>query len=107
LNKLADAHALYRGIQRPFAEDDNGANVLAYVTKPRLFYEYDPNMVSVALKVPVPEDVVFVTYARLERTPGDLDQFRGTVTHWGFVESDPRDTMLPVEHFTRYRERLW
>jgi hypothetical protein len=61
LTCLDAAHALFRGIERPLADDDDGADVLAYVQKPRWFYEYNPDMVSVALKVPVPDDLVFVT----------------------------------------------
>jgi hypothetical protein len=108
LTCLNDAHALFRGIERPLAEDDDGAEVLAYIQKPRFFYEYDPNMVSVALKSPVPDDLVFVTYARLDEVaPGTETTTKGTITHWGFVEADRSDPTLPVGYLTRYRERLW
>ena len=102
---LNDAHALFRGIERPLAEDDQGANVLSYVLKPRWFYEYDPDMVSVALKVRVPKDLLFVTYARLETEKNG--SVRGTITHWGFVEADPKSPDLPVNFSARYRERVW
>ena len=108
LSGLKDAHALFRGIKRPLAEDDNGTNVLAYVVKPKFMYEYDSgSMVSVALKVAVPQDVVFVVYVRLDNPEAALASLTGTVTHWGFVEADGSDPTLPVEHNSRYRQRLW
>jgi hypothetical protein len=108
LTSIADAHACFRGIQRPLSEDNDGRDVIAYVLRPRFFYEYDPDMVSVALKVPVPSDLVFVVYARLY----DPDSIAasgpiGVITHWGFVEADRADRKLPVKHASRYRTRLW
>jgi hypothetical protein len=108
LTSIAEAHACYRGIERPLAEDDDGSNVVAYVLRPRFFYEYDPNMVSVALKVPVPRGVVFVAYARLADPKGVVASGEaGVITHWGFVEADSADPKLPVNHSSRYRDRLW
>jgi hypothetical protein len=108
LTSIAEAHACFRGIERPLAEDDDGSNVAAYVLRPRYFYEYDPNMVSVALKVPVPRGVVYVVYARLTDPKIVVASGQtGVITHWGFVEADNADPKLPVSHSTRYRERLW
>jgi hypothetical protein len=108
LMSIAEAHACFRGIERPLAEDDEGSNVVAYVLRPRFLYEYDPDMVSVAHKIPVPRGVVFVVYARL------IDPNKvvasgpiGVITHWGFVEADSADPKLPVNHTSRYRFRLW
>ena len=107
LTSLLEAHACFRGIERPLAEDDDGANVIAYVLRPRFLYEYDPNMVSLALRVPVPRDLVFITYARLLELSGKTDEPVGVITHWGFVEADPHNLRLPINSSTRYRERLW
>jgi hypothetical protein len=107
LTELADAHALFKGINRPLAEDDDGADVLAYVLKPEFMYENDSNMVSVALKVAVPQDVVFVVYVRLDKANDGPKAARGTVTHWHFVEADPAYPDLPVDFSSRYRTQLW
>jgi hypothetical protein len=64
-------------------------------------------MVSVALKVAVPQDVVFVVYIRLNNLGGKHETVVGTVTHWGFVEADPNDPMLPIDYSSRYYTRLW
>ena len=107
LTSLGDAHALFKGIKRPLAEDDEGANVLAYVVKPQFVFIYDADMVSVALKVAVPQDVVFVVYVRTNNLDGNPETVVGTVTHWGFVETDPNDPMLPIDYSSRYYTRLW
>jgi hypothetical protein len=107
LTSLIQAHACFRGIERPLAEDDDGTDVIAYVLRPRFFYEYDPNMVSLALRVPVPRDLVFITYARLLELSDNADEPVGVVTHWGFVEADPKNLRMPINSSTRYRERLW
>lgn len=108
LTSIAEAHACFRGIERPLAEDDDGWDVVAYILRPRFFYEYDPNMVSVALKVPVPRGVVFVVYARLANEKDVVASgVSGVITHWDFVEADSADPKLPVNHSSRYRERLW
>ena len=108
LISIAEAHACFRGIERPLAEDNNGTNIVAYVLRPRIFYEYDPNMVSVALKVPVPRDVVFIVYVRLaDQARVEKSEPIGVITHWGFVEVDSADPRLPVNYASRYRVRLW
>jgi len=107
LTRLAEAHALFKGIERPLADDDDGSDVLAYVLNPKFMYENSPDMVSVALKVAVPQDVVFVVYARLNKASGGPNGARGTVTHWHFVEADPAFPTLPVDFSSRYRTRLW
>jgi hypothetical protein len=107
LTSLIEAHALFRGIERPFAQDDDGGDVLAYVLKPQNFYEFDPNMVSVASKMRVPDDVVYVVYICLDPVGDVPGPVRGTITHWGFVEADPVNPWLPVNHSSRYRTRVW
>jgi len=108
LVRLTAAHACFRGIRRPFAEDDSGANILAYVLKPTQFYRYEPNLACVAQKQNVPEDVVFVAYVRMdEPCEGERIDIKGVLTHWGFVEADSANLPLPVDHASRYDERLW
>jgi hypothetical protein len=108
LASLKDAYACFRGIRRPVAEDDDGENVLAYVVHPSFFYEFDANMTSPALKVPVPRGLVFVVYVRLDGAYNSIPQGTiGTITHWGFVEADKTNVRLPINFGTRYQTRLW
>ena len=109
LTQLSKAHACFRGIKRPLAEDDDGDSVVAYVLRPAFFYQYDPNMVSVAWKVPVPRGLLFIVYVRLfEASTEPPAGTMGIVTHWGFVEADKADPRLPINYrIARYRTRLW
>jgi hypothetical protein len=108
LTCLSQAHACFSGVRRPIGEDDDGTGFLAYVTKPRQFYVYQPSMACVATLSEVPSDLVFVTYVKLDVpcAPGP-PRIKGVITHWQFVESDGRDGMLPVDYDTRYDARLW
>lgn len=110
LMRLDEAHACFRGIKRPLAEDNDGHEVVAYVSKPLKFYYYDVRMAMSSLASPgeVPNDLVFISYARLDaqREP-EGSGYVGVLTHWAFVECAPDDNMLPVDHETRYMRRLW
>jgi len=112
LTKLSEAHACFKGLNRPLAEDDDGSSVLAYVLKPRFFYVFDSDyegaMVCVARKEAVSDDLVFAAYVRLDepcRNAGASP--KGVLTHWGFVEADTSHPELPVNHGSRYEKRLW
>jgi hypothetical protein len=110
LTQLSQAHACFRGIERPLAEDDNGDNVLAYVLNPRLFYAFDAReaMASVASPCEVPDGFVFVVYARLDVPCSEgVGGIIGALTHWGFVEADPAAPGLPIHWEVRYKKRLW
>jgi hypothetical protein len=104
---LVEAHACFRGIRRALAEDDNGENVAAYILQPRFFYEYRANLASTAVKLTVPAGLLYVVYARLDM-PWDVQNATvEVVTHGGFVEPDPDNPSLPIDHASRYAAKLW
>lgn len=105
---IGSAHACFKGVRRPFNEDNQGDNVFVYVTKPSHRYVYRPEMVTVAWKENVPDDLVFVTCVCPDE-PFEPDGVHscGVVTHWGFFECDEEEQMLPVDFGQRYRRRLW
>jgi hypothetical protein len=109
LVSLVQAHACFRGINRALAEDDSGDNVVAYILKPKLFYEYEANLVCVAVKNEVPQDVVYAAYVRLDLPFAENGSpVKGVFTHGGFVEADPAtEYHLPIDFNSRYKERLW
>lgn len=111
LMRLDQAHACFRGANRPLAEDDNAADCVAYALKPRFFYRFDIKqaMSCVAWSCEVPEDLVFMVYARLD-VPCEAPAAGGIIgvlSHWKFVETDPADSSLPVDWQSRFRTRLW
>jgi hypothetical protein len=107
LTELVEAHACFRGIRRAIAEDDNGDHMVAYILKPRFFYEHATNMVCAAAKRATPAGLVYVAYARLDEPHDPNSTTVGVVTHGGFVEVDSNDPLLPVDHDSRYVQRLW
>lgn len=109
LTNLSAAHACFRGIERPLAEDNFGEDVYVFVLKPEAYYAYEPHKACVAHKERVAAGLVFVVYARLDQHGGNgAAQINGgAITHWHFVEADAADPALPRDHGTRYRKRCW
>jgi hypothetical protein len=108
LISLFDAHACFKGIQRPLAEDPSGGNWIAYVSKPKFFFTFEPRPPGVFTeKRPVPSDLVFVAYVKLDEASDGLGATKGVLTHWHFVECDKSDPMLPLDFARRYAQRLW
>lgn len=107
LTSLFDAHACFQGVKRPVAEDGDGAQFVAYILKPKWFfhYEFKPPLV-LSTKRAVPDDLVFVAYVRLDE-PAETNGKKGVLTHWHFVEADPRDPTMPVGFDERYVRQLW
>lgn len=106
LTSLVEAHACFRGIRRALAEDDDGDDVVAYILRPRYFYEHAINMVCAAAKRATPPGLVYVVHARLDVPTAEASVI-GVVTHGGFVGSDTDDLSLPEDHSSRYKSRLW
>jgi hypothetical protein len=115
LTSLEDAHACFRGVKRPIADDNHGFDVFAFITKPKFYAKYAPGMVCQVALAPVPSDLVFVTYVRIDHNAGGRKRLRsepgarltGIVTHWGLVEACPLNPDLPIDHEERYRTRVW
>lgn len=107
LSRLLDAHACFRGIRRPCAEDETGEDIVAYILKPRWAFTYRAMPpILFAEKVEVPQDLVLVACAKLDN-PSRQNGSVGVLTHWHFVNADKRNSMLPRDHKSRYSMRLW
>lgn len=115
LSSLLGAHACFRGIKRPAGNDDKGFDFYAFVSKPAIFFVYDPCLGCVIKPSHVPEDIVHVTYVRHDypqgRPVGKCSKVAngaiGVVTHWEFVEADSDSPNLPVNFAERYRRQMW
>ena len=108
LSQLAQAHACFRGMKRPCDDDDSGGNIVAYILRPTHSYAYRPHPACIAERIAVPDDLVFAAYVKLDLPCAERGHtLKGVLTHWQFVESDPSDRMLPIDHESRYDVRLW
>lgn len=112
---LDGAHACFRGVKRPVGNDDNGFDVFAFVTKPTKMFTFEPSLgCSIKLRS-VPNDVLLVSYARIDYANGRPYQAQaatppevaGVVFKWEFVEADPVQPRLPIDYQERYRQRKW
>ncbi|RUU02699.1 hypothetical protein EOD10_35875 [Mesorhizobium sp. M7A.T.Ca.TU.009.01.3.2] len=112
---LGGAHACFRGLMRPAGEDDRGFDYVAFVTKPAIGLKYEPSMGCLIKKFDMPADLVFVIYARLDfpegrrhnQMDGKPPVTEGVIVLWQLVECDPENPMLPIDHKSRFRRRLW
>jgi hypothetical protein len=105
---LRNAHACFSGIRRPIGADSDGSSVLSYVTRPMYSFKYEPDLVTQAKKYEYPPGLVYVINVKLDNPyPGGAAIPEGIVTHWGSVESDKSDDMLPMDFRERFTRRLW
>jgi hypothetical protein len=115
LLSLSDAHACFRGVKRAVGDDPHGFDLVAFISKPRWGVCYSPSLGCAISWWPIPNDVVFVTYVRLDHPPtgrygttnATAEVVRGVITHRHFVEAGPECNELPIEFRERYRRRLW
>tara|TARA_R100000365_G_scaffold2998_2_gene9323 strand:- start:1482 stop:1919 length:438 start_codon:yes stop_codon:yes gene_type:complete len=114
LTSLAHAHACFRGLKRPVSDDKNGFDCFAFIIQSKVIFTPVGDMVCCAEPHIVPDDLLFAVYVRMDYPQGrpnafsaNLAQPVGIVTHWEFLERDPDDEKLPVDHKNRYRKHLW
>jgi hypothetical protein len=115
LLSVSDAHACFRGVRRAVGNDDRGFDVVAFVSRPQWGVCYTPSMSCTVSWFPIPDDLVFVAYVRLDHPA--LGRYgtraasgiavRGVISHWQFVESEAAERDLPVGYKERYRRHLW
>lgn len=113
---VSKAHACFRGLKRPLGDDAHGWDVVAYISRPRWHFRYVPDMACVAKLHKVPDDLVFVTYVRLDFSAEgnrpkarnqELRSTMGVIYRWELVEVDASLPTLPADFRERYRKRMW
>jgi hypothetical protein len=108
---LVDAHAIFKGVCRPYGSEDDGDEVLVYVISTEITVGWsEPNdrMACVATYKRAPRNAVLTVQVRpasaLQLTvPG----VSGTVTKWEFVGECTEHPGFPDDYEQRYNERLW
>lgn len=108
---LANACACFKGVRRPYGEEDAGDDVHVYVISTPFtvgWSDAKDRMACVAAIKPAPEGVVMTVQVRpssaLQPTNSDV---WGTITKWEFVGACAEHPELPSDYNERYNERLW
>ncbi|MDP3406740.1 hypothetical protein [Bosea sp. (in: a-proteobacteria)] len=112
LMSIRDAHACFRGLKRPLADDNHGFDVYSFITKPEFYVRHKPALACQGEIAPVAAGLVFVTHVRIDvvgrsRHKQEASSASGVITHWGFVEASPNEPLLPIDFEERYRKQAW
>ena len=106
LKTLWNAHACWRGIERPCGDDDNGENHVAYCINATVTYKFEAKPpATYARLITIPNTVVFVVFAKLDEPSNHL--IKGVLTHWQFIQMDVNNASVPLGHDVRFAKRLW
>jgi hypothetical protein len=107
---LADSVALFRGVRRPYDDEEQGESVLVYVLNPTatIAYEVDPACLAKASLVP-PNTCLTVQVKPAKSLQVHGESVQGVVTRLEFVSGSREggNPILPLRHSDRYIERLW
>lgn len=108
---IAEAHAIFKGVCRPYGSEDDGGEVLVYVISTILTVGWSgvkDRMACVASFKNAPKGTVLTVQVRpasaLQPTSAGV---WGTITKWEFVGESAEHPGFPEDYDTRYNERLW
>lgn len=108
LTSLGDAHACFRGVNRPVGDDLTGANSLAYIVKARHCFSFNDESFCPLKLLRLPPDVVLIVYVSMDQAYDKARaSLKGVITHWSLVETQPNDAMLPIDFDKRFASRIW
>ncbi|MDE0177894.1 MAG: hypothetical protein OXP36_04795 [Gammaproteobacteria bacterium] len=100
---LIDAHALFRGVQRPRSfEDREDEEIFAYIKKPSFNFTFPHKHGGYPIPESTPTNSVFAVYVEFYgEAKGCVS---GNVLYWEWILADGD---LPKDHADRYSERIW
>jgi hypothetical protein len=109
LTTLKDAHACFRGVKRPHGSELNGDRVFIYLIKVAVTVRFDNTPpVGIPATQPLDPDIVLAVYVEsIEGLQSVSESLWGAALRLEFVEMSTADLLLPVDHESRYDERLW
>lgn len=106
LKGLMGATALFKGIERPYAENNNGDEIYIFICRFEYMYKLIPDIVCIAKYDKSPENAVFACYVRRYPTV-TADQKYGMILNWEWVQASQEDPNLPKDWESRYESRVW
>lgn len=122
LTTLADSVACFRGVKRPYDDEEDGNSVLVYVLNPAVTLDRDISLVCLAKAVKVPLDTCLTVQVKpkkpllsaesslnnaVTQAAGTEDKIHGVVTRLEFVSGNGESPILPKRHEGRYHLKLW
>lgn len=124
LTTLAQSVACFRGVKRPYVDDEDGDSVIVYVLNPTVSIAHDVNMVCLARAVQLasntcltvqvrpsaalqPQAVALNSIVTRSIDSGDDKAVHGVITRLEFIPGNGEKPVLPRQHRERYLERLW
>jgi len=124
LTTLAQSVACFRGVKRPYDDEQDGRSILVYVLNPEVTLARDVSLVCLAKAVIVPSNSCLTVQVKpraalqgglaavnssLTRSFGreNAEIIHGVITRVEFVPGNGETPILPIKHEGRYQERLW
>jgi hypothetical protein len=109
LTTLADSVALFRGVRRPYDDEEQGESVLVYVLNPEVTIAHETDLACLAKASLVPTDTCLTVQVKPKSLQIQGESVEGLVTRLEFVSGgrEGDSPILPLRHSDRYLERLW
>jgi hypothetical protein len=124
LTTLQHSIACFRGVQRPYDDEEDGGSVLVYVLNPKVSIARDVNMACLAKAVRVPAETCLTVQVKPTAAlqppkmalnsdvtryfdTEDEETVHGVVTRLEFIPGTGDSPTLPERHDERYHQRLW
>jgi hypothetical protein len=125
LTTLRQSVACFRGVRRPYDDEEGGESVLVYVLNPMVSLDHEVSLVCLAKAVRVPSETCLTVQVKptsalqvpktalnsdvTRRSSGnaDAETIHGVVTGLEFISGNGETPILPKRHAERYDLRLW
>lgn len=125
LTTLEQSIACFRGVKRPYDDEEEGESILVYVLNPTVSLDRDVNLVCPAKAVKVPSNTCLTVQVKpttalhkslsaLNSEPTrffdlteDAETIHGVVTRLEFISGTGDRPVLPRRYEERYHQRLW
>jgi hypothetical protein len=102
------ANACFKGVKRPYCDDEDGGSILVYILKPSFTLAMQTSLVCVAKAQAAPRGTVLAVYVRCQETLHPRHgKVSGTITGWEFIPAVSEAEALPDKHRERYGAELW
>lgn len=98
---LMATHTVYKSIQRPIGDSDNGNDIYIYMSSPTYTYKYIPDMVCLSKRVPPPSGAIFACYVKISD-----GKKKGHILSWEWITKD-HNSLCPEDENSRYGETIW